>query len=518
MKDSYKREINFGKLLSKLSFRKKKNTRNNKTFEKNSSFRKDCSSLNIIKPEIEYVTRLDFFLPKSPNLDSRKKSNSSVENRIFENKLENRRKELENKIFKIKEDLKPLNEDLAKIISEIDNLKLDYEILHNNKTCSIIEKTIKKNLMINTLISPSDNINFLPFLLKRNEFDKKYTIDSILSQHKKNMRSKKNYTLMKATQLKEQKKEIVTKIKSYEKDLQIFREEKNKIKNELLSHYLTILREGKDIRKDGLSWVIQAIWNLKSKVLPSYLPVFLDEESISFLLNFANKKMKLNELTKIEQKLTKKIAENRNKNKDKEYLFKKTHTIDPGIYYRNVHENDFEENKENNKWAFSTLLNRINLKNNTNININANEGLTDTERIIQKINVIDNNKENDMNSKNSINSIRNSNSFNKILFKTCTNIKNRNANNELYSDKTFIENNIYKLKKDIKNLIGNELQRLNNCFDKERYENKYNIDKNKIIYTVIGEDNVKDEINKQINERKNYLNILKRIKISKNND
>ena len=98
MKDSYKREINFGKLLSKLNFRKKKNTRNNKTFEKNSSFRKDCSSLNIIKPEIEYVTRLDFFLPKSPNLDSRKKSNSSVENRIFENKLENRRKELENKI------------------------------------------------------------------------------------------------------------------------------------------------------------------------------------------------------------------------------------------------------------------------------------------------------------------------------------------------------------------------------------------------------------------------------------
>ena len=117
---------------------------------------------------------------------------------------------------------------------------------------------------------------------------------------------------MKATQLKEQKKEIVNKIKSYETDLKIFREEKNKIKNELLSHYNTILHEGKDIRKDGLSWIIQAIWNLKCKVLPSYLPIFLDEESIKFLFNFANKKNKLNDLIKLVQKLSKKINEDKN--------------------------------------------------------------------------------------------------------------------------------------------------------------------------------------------------------------
>ena len=99
MKDSYKRGINFGRLLNKLNFNRKNYIHNNQTFDKNSSFRKDCSSLNIIKPEIEYVTKLDFFVPNTPNLNSRKKSNSSVENRIYENKLENRRKELENKII-----------------------------------------------------------------------------------------------------------------------------------------------------------------------------------------------------------------------------------------------------------------------------------------------------------------------------------------------------------------------------------------------------------------------------------
>ena len=379
--------------------------------------------------------------------------------------------------------------------------------------------------MINTIISPRDNMNYLPFLLKRNNRDNKNKIDSILSQHKKNMRSKKNFTLMKATQLKEQKKEIVNKIKSYETDLKMFREEKNKIKNELLSHYNTILHEGKDIRKDGLSWIIQAIWNLKCKVLPSYLPIFLDEESFSFLFNFANKKNKLNDLVKLAQKLSKKINEDKNKNKNNEYLYKKTNTIDPGIYYRNTLENCFEENKENNKWAFSTLMHKFNLNNN-NINNNIN---IDTDRIIKKGNDIDidNNKENDMTSLNSKNSnnnsninnkIRNSFSFNKMVFKTCSNIPNFNNKEkekiELYNDKNIIEKNIHILKRDIKNLIENELQRLNQCFDKEGYENKYNIDKNKFINTVIGENNIKDEINKQISNRKNFLNILKKIKIT----
>ena len=229
MQNSYRRCRNFSNLLYNINLGKTHCIPNNKIFDRDSSFKKENSS-NLLQPEIEYVTKLNFFMPKSPNLDTKRSTKNTVENRLFENKLENRRKELENEIIKIKENLKPLNEELTKILSEIDNLKLDYEILQNNKTCSIIEKTIKKNLMINTLISPRANINYLP-LLKRNNIDKKYQIDSILSQHKKNMRSKKNLALMKATQLKEQKKEIVNKIKSYEKDLKIFREEKNEIES-----------------------------------------------------------------------------------------------------------------------------------------------------------------------------------------------------------------------------------------------------------------------------------------------
>ena len=513
MQNSYKRCRNFSKLLYNINFAKTHFISNDKTFDRNSSFKKENSSSNLIQPEIEYVTKLNFFIPKSPNLEKREKTNSSVENRIFENKLENRRKELENKIINIKENLKPLNEELTKILSEIDNLKLDYEILQNNKTCSIIEKNIKKNLIINNMITPKELKNdSLPFLLNKNNIEEKYKIETILSKHKKDMKSKKNFALMKSAQLKEQKKEIIKKIKSYENDLKLFREEKNKIKNELLSHYHNILHEGKDIRKTGLSWVILAIWNLNSEVLPSYLPQFLDEESISFLFDYSTKKLKLKEMNKTIQKIVIKINEEKNKN------LNNLDTIELEKDYYNL----FEENKDNNnnKWLVNTVMNKFNKKINFNSNFNTpKDRLSDyftyrNNSLNKKEKEIDNNKENDTNN----NTIRNNSSFSKLFFKTGDDIKNYKTNQnsyELYNKKKIYEKKIYKLKKEIQNLIDNELQRLNNNFYKGENENKYDSDKNKIIYAVIGEDNARDEINKQISESKKYFTILKQIKKTK---
>ena len=156
----------------------------------------------------------------------------------------------------------------------------------------MIEKNIKKNIALNSYISPKRERNSLPFISNRTNIQEKYRIESILSKHKKDMKSKKNFDIMKLAQLKEQKKVLIKKIKSYEMQIKTFREEKNKIKNELLSHYHDILYEGKDIRKEGLSWVILAIWNLKSEILPSYFPKFLDETSIKFLLNYSKNKVK----------------------------------------------------------------------------------------------------------------------------------------------------------------------------------------------------------------------------------
>lgn len=500
MKENSKRFRNFSKLLYNINLGHTLYNHNSKTFEKNSSFKKDNSSSNLIKPEIEYVTKLNFFVQKSPNMENKKKLNSEVENKIFENKLENRRKELEIKIIKIKEELKPLNENLTKIISEIDNLKLDFEILQNTKTCSIIEKNIKKNIFLYNIVSPKRSRNSLPFLNnKNNNLDEKYKIDSIISKHKKEMRSKKNLSLMKLAILKEQKKELIKKIKSRENELINLREEKNKIKNELLSHYHNILYEGKDIRKEGLSWIIQAIWNLKSEVLPSYLPKFLDENSIEFLFDYSSKKNKLKEMCKNLQKISNKINEDKDKNK--KILYENINhkaTIDHEIsnkesdMYNTLDSYEYEENKENNnKWLVNTVMNKLNKK------IKFNEDFFTTRNVnffVKKESDIDNNKESELNINNSIG--KNS-SFNKSLFnKTCKEVY------ELFNTKKIIEKKIYKLKNEINIMVGNELQRLN----------KYNVDRFKIISAVLGEDSARNEINKQINQSQKYLNILRKIK------
>jgi hypothetical protein len=71
-------------------------------------------------------------------------------------------------------------------------------------------------------------------------------------------------------------------------DNKFLKEELQKIKNNLIMHYHDLLGEGKDTRKEGLSWLIKAIWNLGSKVITGYLPKFLDEDAIIYIFDVSN--------------------------------------------------------------------------------------------------------------------------------------------------------------------------------------------------------------------------------------
>ena len=72
---------------------------------------------------------------------------------------------------------------------EIDNLKLDYEVLQNNKI--IIEKNFKKQIIAREFFRKT-KINSLPFLTNRtintDRESKKIKIDSILLQHREDMK------------------------------------------------------------------------------------------------------------------------------------------------------------------------------------------------------------------------------------------------------------------------------------------------------------------------------------------
>jgi hypothetical protein len=94
-------------------------------------------------------------------------------------------------------------------------------------------------------------------------------------------------------EIKEKEEEIVLKNKSKEElqsrlneiktRIKGVKKENKVVKNELLVHYHNLLNEGKDTRKDGLVWIIKAIWELGFDIIPSYLPTFLDGKSIAFI-------------------------------------------------------------------------------------------------------------------------------------------------------------------------------------------------------------------------------------------
>ena len=115
---------------------------------------------------------------------------------------------------------------------------------------------------------------------------------------------------------------ILIKLESCENDLKDFKERLNIIKNELLIHYHKLLLEGKDTRKDGLSWIIKSIWNLKSNVVMSFIPKFLDKKSISFLFLYSDKLAEIEKYQKKIEKISDEIKKKEKKSKKLAYLCK----------------------------------------------------------------------------------------------------------------------------------------------------------------------------------------------------
>lgn len=79
------------------------------------------------------------------------------------------------------------------------------------------------------------------------------------------------------------KEELNTKLDEIRNKIKAIQNENKEIKNELLLHYHNLLNEGKDTRKEGLMWIIKAIWDIGHDILVSYIPKFLDDKAIAFI-------------------------------------------------------------------------------------------------------------------------------------------------------------------------------------------------------------------------------------------
>ena len=244
------------------------------------------------------------------------------ENTFKENQLEKERKEIERKIFKLKEMIKSLSNELSSTIQEIDNLKLDVDIMQNfrsynlfnsnqikNSTNEIKDENYKRRKSIT--IKENESIVDKE---KEKEKENKFKIEMMLLSNSEKVFKIKQEMKTKLKELENKKALLLDKINICENELKKFKETYHNIKEELLVHYHRLLSEGKDTRKEGLSWIILAIWNLKSNVLLSYLPKFLDQNIILFLFEYSSLLKKIKETEKKIRELALKLKD------QKEYI------------------------------------------------------------------------------------------------------------------------------------------------------------------------------------------------------
>ena len=70
----------------------------------------------------------------------------------------------------------------------------------------------------------------------------------------------------------------------------------NELNNEQKKYYLDILKKGNDTRKEGLSWVIKRLIELKVNLKEIIFPPFLDNEQIEYLINLSKLCFERNQL------------------------------------------------------------------------------------------------------------------------------------------------------------------------------------------------------------------------------
>jgi len=227
------------------------------------------------------------------NINEDKMGNSKYgdkfENIYKEASLENKRKEIETKIEKIKRIMEPLSSELTKILKKIDNYKLELELIKNFDFSESNFKKIylsqKKSSNTNTN-NPNNNENLSDISSER---IKTKNLENFIKTEKMKINNKKINIKEKLETLIIKKDNILIKYDSCEVDLKELKKELKLIKDELIIHYHKLLLEGKDTRNEGLSWIIRAIWKLKTNVIMSYLPKFLDQKSIEFLFKYSDK-------------------------------------------------------------------------------------------------------------------------------------------------------------------------------------------------------------------------------------
>ena len=221
----------------------------------------------------------------------------------------------ENKAIELNDYLKVLNEKESNIINSIRDKNISKDKTHTKLDLNLnLDDNDKENerRLMRTLsqklhnfnTNNNDNINNNNIfdlknekrLLKRNYFLARRRKNTLIYNNLSKIR-KKRLALLEDIK----NNDIIIKEK-HNKFKQVKSKFNEKVKF-LKEYYYQILKKGIDVRKDGLSWIIEKLIELKAFIDKNHFPSFLSLSEIKYLLKVGIKKYELNELIKLFQLL-----------------------------------------------------------------------------------------------------------------------------------------------------------------------------------------------------------------------
>ena len=450
------------------------------------------------------------------------------------------------------EEEKNLRNKLTEIEKQL--LKLDNKILDSK-----IEIQALKSLSVNNVKSPLRKAITKKleedFTKEENQLKSKLSTPTGIKLSKKNLKTsirpiyssdfnvKLNMKLMEEEKINKEKEKniennivIVMKKKDdahkqlfeINEELKIVHNNKKVLIDQLYNHYISLLQDGKDSRKEGLAWIIMEIFYLNKKIMASNFPKYLDHDCIHYLFKMANLNIKI---IQIESKL---------KNK-KEYLNKYIKNLSSNNSFMNYFYDDSEDNPNNfeyNKKQLSSLISTFSNKFNTTSNIMLKEN-SNKEKHIQ---IEDNNSSLQIKdhsifktSKTSP-SINNNEKSDEYIYKNTKKKQYRinelekyfelsnSSNNNIYKGNDTLKSNeyqtyfnlsndLFELKQEKDKLKLNEMDRIFKEFQKNDYKQRYQVEKKTVISALIGEDNIENELFKQSKREKEYIHKMNKIQL-----
>ena len=461
-----------------------RNKMNQKKIEKNEIFIK----IKKIEIELDEIYMENFF--------SKEKYKKQIDDIIKKTIEEGKEEEIKNKVHAKLEAKKKKYFKLGNFHMEIfKQNKAETNISNSKNSSKISINTIKNNNNnINNLPSTTTNTNTknenpkhtfnkmgslknIDFEINnmnnpnsRKSMSKKslenFKINILQTQRKKEFDSFQNAQKEKKLTLKIELKNLENDLNKINKESDILRKEEKEIINKLMLFYKELLFKGKEAKKDGLVWIIKSIWYLGENVPVSFMPEYLDLESIEYLFQLAHKQLeieyfvkKIREMKlalkkeislKYKKDLIKLNQENETENENDHY-----HVINKSEIYRNMKKIESNETEnENKKNIYVDLVKEFEEK---NLQLEITK--------LPEINRINN-----------------------------------------------VKKHIEKIKKEIIELKKNEIKRISKCFIENNYEDKYHTNIETVLTALIGTDAKDTAMNKFNLDKKNYLSKLKKIR------